>query len=132
MKFKSFLVYFALFIGIFSFSMAGYLHGESRTSEKNAPDYVAQLKKSNTNSALSANNATAENLVEKVKETYILRENSNKISLFIRYYNGDEQIHSEYDVAVNLLPKSDRERLGSGIEFDSMKEAIMFVEDYMG
>lgn len=131
MKPKSFLVYMGLFIGVFLFSMTGYISGVSKSKEKEAAPIVA-VEKSEIPEVFSlSSDASAKNLVENFKETYILRENENKLSLFIRYANGDEQIHSEYDIAVNLLPKSDRDRLAQGIEADSIEEALSLIEDYV-
>ena len=131
MRLKSFFVYAGLFIGVFLFTMTGYISGVSRSKEKEAAPIVAVKKEEIPEVFSFSSDAAAKNLVENFKETYILRENSNKLSLFIRYANGDEQIHSEYDIAVNLLPKSDRERLEEGIEIDSIDEALGLIEDYL-
>lgn len=130
MKIKTFLVYFGLFVGAFIFSMTGYISGARDSSEISPPAEVAG-KELPSEEAVKTKASAPE--IEKVsKEKYIVRANENKVSLFIRYSNGDEQIHSEYEIPVNLLPKSDRERLEKGIEFDSIAEIIKFVEDYMG
>lgn len=131
MKPKTLFLYLILFVGIFSGSLAGYVSGVNAIREK-APVSPISAENGNIPEIFSVDSSAAtKNLVENFKETYILRENENKIALFIRYSNGDEQIHSEYDVPVNLLPKSDRERLYEGIEFDSIDDVIALVEDYL-
>lgn len=131
MKLKSFFIYAGLFTGVFLFTMTGYISGVSRSKEKEAAPIVAAKKEEIPEVFSLSSDAAAKNLIENFKETYILRENANKLSLFIRYANGDEQIHSEYDIAVNLLPKSDRERLKEGIEAESIDEALRLIEDYL-
>ena len=130
MNIRSFLVYSGLFIGVFSFSLIGYISGVNADTEKE--NIVTTSEKSAFPDAFYSDNNSFSKLAEKFKESYILRENENKVSLFIRYSNGDEQIHSEYEIAVNLLPKSDREQLQEGIEFDSVNDVMKFIEDYMG
>ena len=130
MNIRSFLVYIGLFIGVFSFSLIGYISGVNADTEKEK--IVTTSEKSAFPDACYSDNNSLSKLAEKFKESYILRENENKVSLFIRYSNGDEQIHSEYEIAVNLLPKSDREQLQEGIEFDSVNDVMKFIEDYMG
>ena len=132
MKIKSLLIYCGLFAGVFIFSMTGYICGVGRNEEKALPPAVSAKEKEIPDVFLAGSDAAASRLTEKLKEKYILRENENKVSLFIRYSNGDEHIHSEYEIAVNLLPKSDRERLKEGIEFNSVDDVIKFIEDYMG
>ena len=132
MKIKSFLIYAGLFVGVFLFTMTGYISGVGKKAQQNADAVVASQNGNLAQKSAFDSNASAPKPAEKITQSYILRENENKISLFIRYSNGDEQIHSEYEVAVNLLPKSDRERLREGIEFDSVDEVIRFIEDYMG
>ena len=132
MKIKSFLIYAGLFVGVFLFTMTGYISGVGKKAQQNADAVVASQNGNLAQKSAFDSNASAPNPAGKITQSYILRENENKISLFIRYSNGDEQIHSEYEVAVNLLPKSDRERLREGIEFDSVDEVIRFIEDYMG
>ncbi len=131
MKFKTFLVYSGLFVGVFTSSMTGYISGTKGADRSEVqPAKVAAETPSDKVSVDTE--ISAEKAAKISKEAYILRENENKISLFIQYSNGDEQIHSEYDIAVNLLPQSDRERLREGIEFDSVDDVIRFIEDYMG
>lgn len=132
MKIKTFLIYGGLFVGAFAFSMTGYITG-ARDVRENTPPPVESAKKEIPSEEVSVKNEDVAPKLEKItKEKYILRSNENKVSLFIRYSNGDEQIHSEYEIPVNLLPKSDREKLEKGIEFDSIADIIKFVEDYMG
>ena len=131
MKIKSFFIYTILFIGVFLFTMTGYISGVSKSKEREAAPIVAIEREEIPEVFSFSSDAAAKNLVENFKETYILRENENKLSLFIRYANGDEQIHSEYDIAVNLLPKSDREKLKEGIETELIDEAMRLIEDYL-
>ena len=112
--------------------MMGYVSGAEKSKSTTPAPIVAKEKPAIPEAFLTGSDYTTENLTKNFRETYILRENENKLSLFIRYSNGDEQIHSEYEVAVNLLPKSDRERLWEGIEFESVNDVIGFIEDYMG
>ena len=132
MKFKTFLAFSGIFIGVFIFSMAGYIYGTRDQSDIVVPSVRAEKEESSSVTDVPDTKPVSRKTVKKSKEAYILRENENKISLVIRYSNGDEQIHSEYDVPVNLLPKSDREKLQKGIEFDSVTDIIKFIEDYMG
>ncbi len=132
MKIKTFLVYAGLFAGAFAFSMTGYISGTRDSREGAVPPAKAVKEVKVSESDSIGAKATSPKIEEISKEKYILRANENKISLFIRYSNGDEQIHSEYEIPVNLLPKSDREKLEKGIEFDSIADIIHFIEDYMG
>ncbi len=132
MRFKTFLAFSGVFIGIFIFSMAGYIYGTRGQADVVVPSARAEKEEASSVTNVPDTKTVSQKTVEVSKEAYILRENENKISLFIRYSNGDEQIHSEYDVPVNLLPKSDREKLQKGIEFDSIADIIKFIEDYMG
>lgn len=132
MKIKTFLVYMGLFAGAFAFSMTGYISGTRDARESTVrPAKALEQKVLPAEDSVGAK-ADAPKIAEISKEKYILRSNENKVSLFIRYSNGDEQIHSEYEIPVNLLPKSDREKLEKGIEFDSIADIIRFIEDYMG
>lgn len=132
MKFRSFLFYAGIFVFVFVFSMAGYVYGVSKISKKDIQPITAEAKAKDSDILRKNIGVDTEKLAELLKETYILRENENKVSLFIKYSNGDEHIHSEYEIAVNLLPKEDRERLKEGIEFETVDDVIKFIEDYMG
>ena len=131
MKPKTLFLCLILLVGVFSSSFAGYLSGvNARREEPPLTPFATENKNAPELFSISSNSA-AEKSVETFKETYILRANENKVSLFIRYSNGDEQIHSEYDIPVNLLPKNDRERLYEGMEFDSVDEVMALIEDYL-
>lgn len=131
MKLKSFFIYTGVFIGVFLFSMMGYIYGAQKSEKPEIPPAVAAKKNEIPDVFSLSSDVAAKSLAENFRETYILRENENKLALFIIYSNGDEQIHSEYDIAVNLLPKSDRERLATGIEVESIDEALRLIEDYL-
>lgn len=133
MKPKSIFATFLLFIGVFSFSMMGYLSGARASRQKNAPPPVMAVQKHEIPDVFTAsNNTMPENIVKDFTRTsYVLRENEGRLALFIKYSNGDEQIHSDYDISVNLLPESDRKSLEKGIELDSLNDALQLVEDYV-
>lgn len=133
MKPKSILATFLLFAGVFSFSMMGYLSGVRASRQKNAPPPVMGVQKQESPNVFTASNSTMpENIVKDFTRTsYVLRENEGRLALFIKYSNGDEQIHSDYDISVKLLPESDRKSLEKGIELDSLNDALQLVEDYV-
>lgn len=132
MKPKSLILFLILFIGVFSSSMIGYLSGVRANRKQSTSPPVMAVQKQEIPDIFSVNNdMNSENVLKNFTETYVVRENEGHIGLFIRYANGDEQIHSDYDVSVNLLPKSDREKLEKGIELSNISDALQLVEDYM-
>lgn len=130
MKLKSVLLVFLLAAAVFSTSMFGYVFGKGRNSTQPAPQKAASAETNNIPSVLQS--PETEDVVKDFKESYVLREKNGTIALFIRYANGDEIFHSDYDVSVSLLPKNDREELKEGIELNSINEAMQLVEDYVG
>jgi len=140
MKYKSVLSVLAVFIAIFSCSMVGYILGANATREEKAPVQIAQATNKNVSAkaeTLPANTNTDQTAdqsktAEPSSARYILRESDGKVALFIRNSDGTERLQSSYDVPIMFLPKSDRESLKKGIEFNSLDEIIKFVEDYVG
>jgi len=136
MKVKSILLVCFVLAAVFSSSLVGYLFG-SAVAREEAPSITETPVKSNTVSVkkeVKAPVATEEEK-EKIevpqKEVYILREDNGKIALFIKSTDGKERLHSSYDVPIAFLPKSDREKLKKGMEFNSLDEIVQFVEDYI-
>lgn len=133
MKLKSLLSVFLLAAAVFSTSMFGYIFGKGRNNTQPAPQGTASAQTDKIKDIPSVpQSSKEENVVKDFDESYVLREKDGKIALFIRYANGDEILHSDYDVSVSLLPKNDREELKSGIELGSLNEAMQLVEDYVG
>ncbi len=133
MKLKSLLLIFLLTVAVFSTSMFGYIFGSGTNNSQPVPQKTASVKAKEAKDIPSASQPSGvENVVQDFKESYVLRETDGKIALFIRYANGDEILHSDYDVSVSLLPKSDREELKKGIELSSLSDAMQLVEDYVG
>ena len=136
MKTKSVLLFCFVLAAVFSSSLVGYLFGSAVVREE-APSTVEAPVKSNTVSVKKEVKAPviAEEKVKESeppqKEVYILREDNGKIALFIRSIDGKERLHSSYDVPIAFLPKSDREKLKNGMEFNSLDEIVQFVEDYI-
>lgn len=118
---------------VFSASMLGYIFGVQAEKEEPQPERAVfpQLQQTESISVPFEVKET-ETAVKDFEESYILRAQSGKVSLFIRYANGDEQLYSNYDIPVSLLPKSDREELEKGIKLDSLDEALSLAEDYAG
>ena len=137
MKKRWILLVFVLFIGVFSSSMTGYISGvrEFRKSEKSRTHFSSNKNQPEQITASAEDvlpeNTESENIITDFEETYILKEHEGRLVLFIRYANGDEQYHTEYDVSVSTLPQADREKLKKGIEVSSYKEAIKIAEDYI-
>lgn len=133
MKLKSLLLVFLLAAAVFSTSMFGYIFGKGRENTHPLPEKTASAETNKIKDIPSVSQPyNEENVVRDFEESYVLRENDGKIALFIRYANGDEILHSDYDVSVSLLPKNDREELKEGIELGSLNEAMQLVEDYVG
>ena len=133
MKLKSLLLVFLLAAAVFSTSMFGYVFGKGRNTPQPMPQKTASAETDKIKDIPSvAQPSNEENVVKDFEESYVLREKNGKIALFIKYANGDEILHSDYDVSVSLLPKNDREELKSGIELSSLNEAMQLVEDYVG
>ena len=133
MNLKSFLLVFLLAAAVFSTSMFGYIFGKGGNSPQPMPQKTASAEADRIRDVPPGVQASnEENVVKDFEESYVLREKNGKISLFIRYANGDEIPHSNYDVSVSLLPKNDREELYKGIELSSLNEALQLVEDYVG
>ena len=132
MKLKSLLLIFLLAAAVFSTSMFGYIFG-ARGDDAHLPQQKAASAKNGEESNIPSVSqiSSPEEIVKDFKESYILRESDGKIALFIQYANGDELLHSDYEVPVSLLPKSDREELKKGIELNSLSDAIRLVEDYV-
>jgi hypothetical protein len=57
-------------------------------------------------------------------------DKDNKVSLFVRYKDGREEVYHSYDVFVPGLPERDRELLREGIFVPSLSEALSLAEDY--
>ena len=137
MKKRWILLFIVLFIGIFSSSMTGYISGvrEFQKSEKTRPHFSSNKSQPEQITASAEDvlpeNTETENIITDFEETYILKEHEGRLVLFIRYVNGDEQYHTEYDVSVATLPQADREKLKEGIEVSSYKEALGIAEDYI-
>lgn len=133
MKLKSLLLVFLLAAGVFSTSMFGYIFGKGKNNTPPSPQRTASAETDKIKDIPSVSRPyKEENVVTDFEESYVLREKDGKIALFIRYANGDEILHSDYDVSVSLLPKNDREELKEGIELSSLNEAMQLVEDYVG
>ena len=133
MKLKSLLLIFLLAVAVFSTSMFGYIFGAGGNNAQTVPQKAASAQAEKVEgSSSTAEPLGTENVVQDFEESYVLRETDGKIALFIRYANGDEILHSDYDVSVSLLPKNDREELKKGIELSSLSDAMQLVEDYVG
>ena len=142
MKPRTVLSAFLVLTAIFSCSMAGYIFGTTAAKEEISTKQVPPAKKesSPTPSKTAVVNNNTDNIPAVQKEdsaknpvqTYVLREDNGKVALFIKNADGTEILHSSYDVPIMFLPKSDREALQKGIEFNSLDEIVKFVEDYVG
>lgn len=72
---------------------------------------------------LLSNNAKA------TQPTYIVKEYSGKVALFTENNPTPDEI---YDIYVESLPKSDREKLENGITLHSKTQLNSLLEDYDG
>ena len=120
---------------VFTSSMLGYIFGvqaEKEEPEVKAKNAVFPQVQQAESISVPFEIKEAETAVKDFEESYILKAQNGDVSLFIKYANGDEQLYSNYDIPVSLLPKSDREELEEGIEVDSLDEALSLVEDYAG
>ena len=61
-------------------------------------------------------------------ELWVLHSYGNNVAL----YNGENIIEVYGSIALDTLPKSDREMLDNGIAFHSKEEARSAIEDYDG
>lgn len=133
MKLKSLLFIFLLTVAVFSTSMFGYIFGAVGNKAQTPPQKTASAQAEKSEDAPSVVEPLEnKNVVQDFEESYILRESNGKIALFVQYANGDEFLHSNYDVSVSLLPKNDREKLKTGIVLNSLNDAMQLVEDYVG
>jgi len=133
MKFRQFFLVSGLFLVVFFSSMAGYIFGTAKNPQQNTgaiptPPLIKEaVPEIPVIKSASEEHAAA---VSDFTESYVLREDNGKVSLFIRYANGDEELHTTYDSPVSLLPENDREALRKGIVFDSISDALQLAEDY--
>ena len=134
MKPRTILSVFAVFIAVFSCSLIGYILGVNAAFEGNPPKQTVQstVKGIPVKTEIPDSDDIGNSSKKISSPRYILRESDGKVALFIKNTDGTEKFHSSYDVPIMFLPKSDRDSLKKGIEFNSIDEIIKFAEDYVG
>ena len=63
---------------------------------------------------------------------YVIKEKNGNIAIYSKLKNNALKLYEEYDIPVSLLPEADRTNLSSGIEVNSLSDAIIMVENFSG
>lgn len=135
MNFNRKAVFAAILISTTFFSsMIGYIQGV-RGEKSRARSLYERVsvtpQKEKISSVSSKENEPPVRKTEESSPKYVLKEENGILALYLNA-GGDKKLWQTYDVRVSLLPESDRAQLSSGIEFDSISEALQMIEDFSG
>ena len=120
-----------LAVTVFVSSFAGYIYGvraNNKIMQKNIDNKVLVKE------TVRKNEEVADPVKEDEKttgQTYILKSKGSGVSLYLIESDGSEKLYKSYDIPVRFLPKSDREALKKGIEFNSIDDVLQLIEDYL-
>ena len=120
-----------LAVTVFISSLAGYICGvraNHDVEKKNSESKVSVKGTFQKNEVIEDSGKKEE---ETVGETYILKSKGSGVSLYLKKTDGTEKLYKSYDIPVRFLPKSDREALKKGIEFNSIDDVLQLIEDYL-
>ena len=135
MNFNRKAVFAAILITTTFFStMIGYIQGVRCEKSRSRSLYERVSVTPQREKISSVSSKENDPPVKKSEETipkYILKEQDGILALYL-CTDGGEKLWQTYDISVNLLPESDRAQLASGINFESISEALQMIEDFSG
>ena len=125
-KFGVMICILVLAVSFFS-SLTGYVFGVRASKEKAKQTQIPAKTVVHEEKEVEIKNTDDEK--KESSDTYVVKENGGSVAIFIKNsYNME--LYKAYDIAVNLLPQSDREMLKEGVEYESLSEALLLIEDY--